>query len=576
MEALSRTETEEIKVYIALIAALLVGLRWLWHRFAEPRANLFAQWSDRSFKVLLACLALWSCLNYSRYHPTYVWAERVDAYDLCHYYLNAKYFEELGYHGLYPAIILADNETGGPYFDSHHPLYQRQDVETGEYYFQVYDEFVADTEEHSEIRATFGSERWSEFKHDFTYLQREVVGFTPSTWEQMLWDHGFNGAPSWVLFAQPLANMTPVESVKLLCWTDALWLMAAVMATWWAFGGSASLWLTIFLFTTYSGRWPSFTWAFGRYDYVALLIIATCLLKKGQESKSGLVTGIATAFRVFPAVWLFGPAVKGVFGLVGDLRTRLSWKPENTARVNPPPPPQEPPPWLSPPQLRLLKLAGAFLAIQLLLWGAVSARYGPATLHRHFENLFEHTTVENLSSMRQGWTLTAAYTPEQAAEGAAFAWCAMSKGEKNCPRPSFNNRMNMERRQHIKRQEPWRKKVGIALVILLGLGLRRARDHEAFALGVVPFFLMATASYYYYIVRSTLVIMHAGDLKRVRNAVGLGFLFLIEAVVHWLQIVVPKWRVIQIGSMGWLLMAYCVLMIVWFNWEAWRGDRSST
>lgn len=557
MAPMSRTDTEEIKVYLALAAAALAVLSWVVERYLKPREGAVGVWSGRTMRLLLACLMVGSALNYSRYHPTYVWGERVDAYDLSHYYLNAKYFEELSYHGLYPAIILADNETGGPYFNSHHPLFQRQDPDTGEYYFQEYNAFVADTTEHAEIRETFGPEKWAQFKHDFIYLQREVIGFTPSTWEQMLWDHGFNGAPSWVLFAQPLAQITPVESIKVLCWSDGLWLLLALGFTIWAFGVDAGMWLACFLFISYSGRWPTFTWAFGRYDYVSLLIIATCLLKKRKILGAGTATGIATAFRVFPAVWLFGPAMKGLFGLIGDLRARLQHSGEDP-----------PPPWLSGQQLRLLKLAGAFIGIHLVLWGAVSLRYGPTPIKTHFENLFEHTTIENLSSMRQGWTLAAAYTPDQMAEGTEFAVCAARHGEKNCSLPSFNNRMNMERRQSIKRQEPWRKKVAVVCVVLLGIGLRRAKDHEAFSMGVLPFFLMATASYYYMIVRSTLVVMHSGELSKARNAFGLGFLFLIEAAIHWLQVVVPKWRVIHIGSMCWLLMAYTLAMIAVFNWEA--------
>ena len=562
MAPMSRTDTEEIKVYLGLAAAILAALHWLWHRFVEPRGGAAALWSSRTLRLLLASLMVASALNYSRYSATYVWAERVDSYDLCHYYLNAKYFEELSYHGLYPAIILADNETGGPYFNSHHPLYQRQDPTTGEYYFQEYDAFVADTTEHAEIRETFGPEKWSQFKHDFTYLQREVIGFTPSTWEQMLWDHGFNGAPSWVLMAQPLAELVPVESIKLLCWTDGIWLLTAIGFTFWAFGGSPAMWLASFLFISYSGRWPTFTWAFGRYDYVSLLIIATCLLKKMRPNAAGAATGLATAFRVFPAVWLFGPAMKGLFGVIGDVRARL-------AHVGSDPKP----PWLGGQQIRLLKLAGVFIGVQVALWGAVSLRYGPEPIKTHFENLFEHTTVENLSSMRQGFTLTTAYTPSQVVEGTAFALCAVANGEKNCDIPSFNNRMNAERRQAIKRQEPWRKKVAILGVVLLGVGLRKAKDHEAFAMGVVPFFLMATASYYYFIVRTTLIVVHSGDLKKFRNAFGLTLLFLVEAAIHWLQVVLPKWRVIHIGSMGWLLTLYCVAMIVWFNIEAFRAKK---
>ena len=48
----------------------------------------------------------------------------------------------------------------------------------------------------------------------------------------------------------------------------------------------------IFLFTTYSTRWPTFTWAFGRYDYVSMLIIAVALLKKSKHWGAGVAVGI--------------------------------------------------------------------------------------------------------------------------------------------------------------------------------------------------------------------------------------------------------------------------------------------
>lgn len=547
-ERLTRNQTEEMKVWLASAAAVLVLLTWLWHRFMAPRKDRAAKVTRWILWGLLGTLCVGAVENYARHDWKYVYQERVDAYDLTHYYLNARYFDELGYFELYPAVLLADLETGGPYYRMP-PTVQFQTEERG-YYFVEYKDFVKDTSEHERIRALFKSDaQWDQFKHDFTYLQRDVVGFTPETWQQMVWDHGFNGSPTWVMLAKPLAKATPVESVKVLGYTDLMWLLLALGVTAWAFGFEGAGWLLLFLMTTYSMRWPTLTWAFGRYDYVALLIIATGLLHKLKHGWAAAAVALSTAFRVFPAVWLFGPAVKGAVQL-GE----WAWdKAKKVAQPRPFP-------------VALTKLGGLFFVAHLALWGMVAASFGSTQpIEKHFDNLFEHTTEDNLSSMRQGFAIGTAFLPSEIGESVRF----VAKGR---PKPNFHHRMNAGRRERIKSQKPWRQPLAITLVLLLGLGLRRKKDHEAFAFGFVPFFLMATASYYYYVVRGTLVAMHAGALHKGRNALGLGMLFAIEALVNWIQQTEKDWRVIQIGWMSWGLILYVAAMVIWLNWESLKVD----
>ena len=80
--------------------------------------TLLLMWTDlprRRARVLLAVLCLVSVLNYARWGPK-VLVEHIDSYDVMHYYLSAKYFDELGYFDLYPAILQADREhPDGPF-----------------------------------------------------------------------------------------------------------------------------------------------------------------------------------------------------------------------------------------------------------------------------------------------------------------------------------------------------------------------------------------------------------------------------------------------------------------------------
>lgn len=524
---LSRGVTEDVKVWLALATALLALLFHVWHRFVKPRADKVSAWSHRGLLGTLTLLCVASFCNYSRYETSYVWKERIDAYDLVHYYLNAKYFDELGYFELYPAVLLAHIEEG---LDPSRPMpMQIQFQNADDYYFVSTQEFMGDSEEHARIRGLFGDDptRWMQFRHDFIYIQRDVIGFTRDTWVQMLNDHGFNGAPSWLLLAHPLASAVPVEQIKLLGYIDAVWLIAAVGLVWWAFGFTGAGFTFIFLLTTYSTRWPTITWAFGRYDYVSALIIAVCLLKKSRHWWAGGFAAIAASLRVFPAVWLWAPGFKGVYELV---RYR---------RVN----------------RRLLGLAAAFALVHLALWGGVVAKWGTEPIETHFHNMFAHTTEDNLSSMREGFALATAYTPTEAAQGVSY----VLGGDQ----PDHPSRMNQDRRERVKDHKPVRNVVAILLVLALGWAMRRKPDHEGFALGFIPFFLLATASYYYYVVRATLIPTHADDLGKGRHAFGLIWLFLIEATINYLQGAHERWRIIHIGWMGWMLTIYAVVMIVW-------------
>jgi len=521
-----RDVTEEVKVWLSLGAALLAFGFHLWHRFLKAREDRAARYTHRGLQATLVVLCIASFCNYSRYEFEHVWQKRVDAYDLVHYYLNAKYFDELGYFELYPAVVLAHYEEGPTDKRPLPPQVQFQNED--DYYFVKTEDFVNDAEEHQRIRALFGdTPRWLEFRHDFIHLQRDVTGFTKETWVQMLNDHGFNGAPSWLLFAHPLANAVPVEQVKRLGYIDVVWLIAAVGLVWWAFGFTGAGFTFVFLLTTYSTRWPTMTWAFGRYDYVSALIIAVCFLKKSKHWWGGAFAAIATSLRVFPAVWMWGPAFKGVWELVRHRRVNR----------------------------RLLGLAGAFVVVHLVLWGGVVAKWGTEPIETHFHNMFAHTTEDNLSSMRQGFAIAAAYTPSEAVDGVRY----VAGGEP----PTHNNRMNQDRRERIKDQKPYRNAVAIVMVLALGWAYRRKPDHESFAMGVIPFFLLATASYYYYVIRATLIPTHADDLGKGRHAFGLVWLFLIEATVNYLQGAHSHWRVIHIGWMGWMIFIYAAVMIIW-------------
>jgi hypothetical protein len=497
----SRTVTEGYKVWLAFGG---VALALAWPRL---KAQLAMQ--------LLVALSLLSVANYARWGEESL-LKKVDTYDLIHYYLNAKYFDELGYYDLYPACILADHDNKGPYFEEGKQYMAQSDAGHS---FEpiahavVRGRIVRDTR--------FTPDRWRDFQHDFLHLQREVYGMNSKLWRQMIQDHGFNGTLPWLLVAQPMATLVPVERVKWLGQLDTLLLVSAFGAIAWAYGASTAWWAVFFLTVCYSLRWPTVSWVFLRYDWIFALLVAMAALKKGHHVLAGVLAGYSTVLRLFPIVWMWGPLFRGL----GDLRGRVVNK-------------------------QLVAMAAAFLLTIVGFQLASFARFGTEQAQVHLENMVDHNKAEQLSSRRIGLALALPYRGELL--------------------PKY---IEPERKQKVADQKPLRYGIAGFFILVMGWGLRNARDDEAFGFGFLPFFLLTTASYYYYIGRVTLAVIHASDLSKWRNRIGLSWLFLLEFFSNWAETNHPGHRVYLVGMLAWGLAVYTTVMCVWMLWEAQQSDR---
>ena len=79
----------------------------------------------------------------------------------------------------------------------------------------------------------------------------------------------------------------------------------------------------------------------------------------------------------------------------------------------------------------------------------------------------------------------------------------------------------------------------------------------------------------YYIARVTLALMHASDLDRTRNRVGLAWLLGLEVFSNWASTAWDGHRVFLVGYLAWGLALYSLVMIGWLSWEAREAETAS-
>ena len=540
----TRALTEQVKVGLAAGAILAVGVAYLLGRLRTlAKENQVAldyikntivftvgKWKFnlyQSFAAFLIAFTTFGTINYARYDTATTFVQS-DGYDLMHYYMSAKYFDELGYFRLLPALIIADAEAG-EWCPGQAPVYLAQDEH----------DYAKKSRAHAlgrekEVKAHFTPERWKQFVHDSMYLLRQrPFGMNCSLWRMLLQDHGFNGTPVWTLVARPIASMIPVEAIKVATWLDVAWIVGALWAVLWAFGIETFAFSWLFIVVCYSFRWPHIPWAFLRYDWISSMVIGICMVKRERFKTGGAFMAYATLMRYFPGLWLFGIAAKGVHALFTrkDIPVRRFWMRIPT---------------------RYYQMAFGFFLTIFILEGASMARDGAATSKQSLENMIAHVQPHNLSSRRQGLSVTLTY-----------------RGETDM------KLISKEKKELDARIEKPVRMVSILILIVFGLFMSRGKDWEVMGLGFIPYFMLTTSSYYYYVIRLTGVVIHASDLSKKRNAIGLAILFFIELVTNGIEQMLPGNRYLLISMMGILLIAYGLLMIGWFGYDWWQAHKEA-
>ncbi len=362
----------------------------------------------------------------------------VRVWNVYHYYLGSKYFAELGYHDLYVATLTADRADDN-YWSR---IDKVRDLRTYEVVSRA--EAVAGYRPHDH----FSDERWQAFRRDVRALQ---VHRSPEGWQGIFRDRGYNPPPLWTAVGGILTRLPAdnLAALKLLCVLDSLLLAA----TFWLIGrtfGWQAMAAALLLFTLSPVNEGRIVGGFLQYDWFCAIAAGLCFLRQQRPLPAAALLAYAVGTRVFPAFLLLSAAVPLIYRWIRDGKF---------AR-------------------RDLRLAAALSVCGLVAFGAATLGGGGLDAwHGFTANIGHHNDAHRFGEKRIG--LAHAFTRDirglDFEPGGIEERRALFAGQKNLFRASA--------------------------AVLLGLWIvvvARRRVPDALLLGLVPLFVLAVGSRYYW------------------------------------------------------------------------------
>lgn len=259
--------------------------------------------STRSARSLDASLLALGVAGFFMWMPAWKVArgQVLHSHDFFHYYLNARYFSELGYTRLYACTTVADLEDRVKKAESR----RLRNLESNR------SEPAATTilAHPQTCKRHFTPGRWREFRRDVRAFRSF---FPPARWERLLNDHGFNGTPGWLMLGVPLARAGPptpgfLHAFALL---DLLLLALAGAAIAWGFGVRTLAVAVIFLGSFYPAHGSWTAGAFLRQGLLLASVASLAFLRRGHPTAGGAALAWAVSLRVFPVLLLGGVAAR--------------------------------------------------------------------------------------------------------------------------------------------------------------------------------------------------------------------------------------------------------------------------
>ena len=256
-----------------------------------PRGQKIRKWS----LVLLALAAYASYYQFFRTgHP-----HGFSTTDNFHYYVGSKYFEELGYYGLYECSITVLHERGVRVPGGPNP--QVRDLRSMELR-----PLGLIRMQGSDCPERFSPERWSAFSRD--------VGFFVEQWpphiRNAIWsDHGYHPTPLWTRIGGQIAEWMPTDDSSdryILKRIDRVIIALTLLIVTWAFGLEVGCLAAILWGTGHLWRYTWIGDAFLRHLWWTAIFLGLCAMRRGAMGWGGMGLTAGAALRLFPGAFGIG------------------------------------------------------------------------------------------------------------------------------------------------------------------------------------------------------------------------------------------------------------------------------
>jgi len=444
-----------------LLSLIGIGLSFGYYVY-YVRGNTTHRTIYTSVLVLCAVCALYLYLGVGpQFNRTRV--QRImNPHDFYHYYIGSKYFRELGFFDLYECSVVADQERRRRL----EPDWRIRDLRTYRYRSVS---SLAGRARH--CRSLFTTERWNSFADDVDVLS----GWLPAAnWNAVLKDKGYNATPVWTMVAARLSNLVPLDSAAGLLWLLSLdWLFTLTIfgAVCVAFGWRHALLVVLFWGVNFMSATGFVKGSLLRLDWLACLILALCLIKRGRYLPAGILAGLATSLRIFPGLFLVGLAAKAIYTVI---RTR------------------------SLPRRYLHFFAASFVTVGLLMSVTALTSHGRERWSDFGTKITSHD--RQIAGYRVG-----------------FKYAMLDAG-------------SMPRAQAMKLFEsaPKRRVWWLTQLLMLAtvfVAAQRLRDHQTLALSFVCVFFLTAPTFYYYQMLVVPFMLFLPERPRDGTGLGMGVFF---------------------------------------------------
>jgi hypothetical protein len=494
------------------VKAILVGaacVLLLMLAMAEKRRNVPAL---QSLALALACLSALSVVSYFDFGSFPKFARFPNAHDLFHYYMGSKYSDEIGYLNLYECVAIANMENEG--------LLLPDKVRSMENY--GFKRSAAVLKDAAVYKQPFTPERWTDFKKDTRYFHAMLGSRFKSVGEDM----GYNATPVWNMVARFITNRVPTDSPGRMALLPSLDLALVALMVWmvmWAFDWRTGLMALIFFCTCYCMSYTHIRGGFFRLDWVTMLVMATCLIKREWYKTAAVLLAYAGMARMFPFIFVFGLGAKTAWGMWGQLRNK-DWSLESLRA-------------LVGANRKYVEFFAAFAAACLVLAGVTVIADGGLA---HWSEFFRKIGLHNnhVTPVRVGFKyvfLTPFMNP----------WWSSA----NIPQQFANLRA------------VWMA-IQLAVLAVSFFAVRKLDDYETIPFGyVLAFFLTAPTFYYHVMLLAALFLFLPKRTQPLRLA-GAIAVFATSPVLYILEMPQflpwPK----EFFAMAWMLFALSLFMIV--------------